>query len=59
MLAAGSGARGIVYESSRVGVMGHVFNVVNQRGVIRFLDGQSGDVASFVGYKFLMLLRTN
>ncbi|NJM53651.1 MAG: hypothetical protein HC846_09845, partial [Blastocatellia bacterium] len=31
-------------------VRGHVFNAVNQNGVIRFLDGQTGGPASFRGY---------
>lgn len=58
MQAAGSGARAIVY-GERGGGTGHVFNVVNQNGVIRFLDGQTGRVASFSGCTGLRLLRTN
>ncbi|MFK3774467.1 DUF637 domain-containing protein [Pseudomonas sp. NPDC089406] len=55
----GNGARGIVYGSNGVGTVGHVFNVVNQRGVVRFLDGQTGKAAKVDDYKFLQLLRTN
>jgi hypothetical protein len=55
---AGNGARGIVF-GSRGRETGHVFNVVNQNGVIRFLDGQSGKPATFDGYKSFQLLRTN
>lgn len=33
--------------------------VVNQGGVVRYLDGQSGQVASFAGYTRVQLLRTN
>nr|WP_237028254.1 toxin glutamine deamidase domain-containing protein [Pectobacterium carotovorum] len=39
MTNAGSGSRGIVYGSYGIGQPGHVFNVVNQNGVVRFLDG--------------------
>lgn len=56
--AAGPGARGIVF-GSRVGDVGHVFNVANQNGVVRFLDGQSGGAASVSGYNGFRLLRTN
>ncbi|WP_410900999.1 toxin glutamine deamidase domain-containing protein, partial [Pseudoalteromonas sp. SIMBA_162] len=41
------------------GQPGHVFNVVNQNGTIRFLDGQTGkvvDLSKFTSFKFL---RTN
>jgi hypothetical protein len=55
--AAGPGARGIVY-GWRTGGIGHVFNAVNQNGVVRFLDGQIGRAASFVGYAGFALLRT-
>ncbi|MFD4757145.1 toxin glutamine deamidase domain-containing protein [Streptomyces sp. NPDC058426] len=37
---AGNGARGIV--SGSTGANGHVFNVVNVRGKVIFLDGQNG-----------------
>ncbi|CCK66137.1 toxin glutamine deamidase domain-containing protein [Mycobacterium canetti] len=57
MTAAGDGARGIVFASRGPGQVGHVFNVVNQNGVIRFLDGQPGRVASFDGYKSFYFMR--
>ena len=56
--AAGQGARGIVFGSRASGV-GHVFNVVNQGGAVRFLDGQTGGAASLDGYQAFQLLRTN
>ena len=49
LLSAGNGARGIVF-GSRGSQVGHVFNVVNQRGTIRFLDGQTGRAASLDGF---------
>ncbi|WP_181405178.1 toxin glutamine deamidase domain-containing protein [Aestuariibacter sp. GS-14] len=55
---AGSGARGIVF-GSRGNQVGHVFNVVNQKGTIRFLDGQTGKAATLTGYDSFRLLRTN
>ena len=58
MSLAGSGARGIIF-GSRGGNVGHVFNVVNQKGKINFLDGQAGGAASLEGYKTFQLLRTN
>lgn len=57
MLDAGSGSRGIVF-GSRVNEVGHVFNVANQKGVVRFLDGQTGTAANLEGYEFFRLLRT-
>jgi filamentous hemagglutinin len=38
---------------------GHVFNAVNQDGVVRFLDGQTGKPARFDGYSGWAMLRTN
>jgi len=55
---AGPGSRGIVF-GGRNGVPGHVFNAVNQGGVIRFLDGQVGGVASFKRYDYFMFLWTH
>ncbi|WP_238923236.1 hemagglutinin repeat-containing protein [Achromobacter ruhlandii] len=55
----GNGARGIVFGSYGPGQPGHVFNVVNQNGVVRFLDGQTGKPASLGDFKTLQLLRTN
>jgi hypothetical protein len=56
--AAGPGARGIVF-GSRGSEVGHVFNGVNQNGVVRFLDGQTGKAASLEGFQSFQLLRTN
>ena len=58
LMDAGPGARGIVF-GSRGADAGHVFNAVNQRGVVRFLDGQSGGPASFDGFDAFYFLRTN
>jgi hypothetical protein len=55
---AGPGARGIVFGSRGPGQVGHVFNAVNQRGVVRFLDGQTGTAASFQGFTDLYFLPT-
>jgi hypothetical protein len=58
---AGNGARGIVYAGTgEPGKPGHVFNVVNQNGVVRFLDGQTGKaVAWFKGWTDIRLLRND
>ena len=53
------GSRGIVFGSVGPGRPGHVFNVVNQNGTVRFLDGQTGRPADLSGYKTFQLLRTN
>jgi len=46
-------------DAPRVGArVGHVFNAVNQRGVVRFLDGQIGGSASFEGYSGFKFLWT-
>lgn len=57
MAAAGDGSRGVVFASKGPGQVGHVFNVVNQDGVVRFLDGQPGGTASFDGYASFYLMR--
>jgi filamentous hemagglutinin len=62
MSSAGSGARGIIFGSRGPGQIGHFFNVVNQNGVVRFLDGQTGTAANLgasQGYVNLHMLRTN
>jgi filamentous hemagglutinin len=47
LLQQGNGATGIVYGFPPAGSdVGHVFNVVNQNGTIRYLDGQTGTVAN-------------
>lgn len=59
MADAGSGSRGIVFGSYGPGQPGHVFNIVNQNGTIRFLDGQTGKPADLSQFKSFQLLRTN
>jgi hypothetical protein len=59
LLGSGPGSRGIIFGSRGPGQFGHVFNGVNQNGVVRFLDGQSGGQASFNGYSGLYFLPTN
>jgi len=49
------GDRGIV-AGLRGGQSGHYFNVVNQNGIIRFLDGQSGTAATLQGYIGFMFM---
>jgi RHS repeat-associated protein len=56
---AGPGARGIVFGSRGSSEVGHVFNAVNQNGVVRFLDGQTGRAATLEGFESFQLLRTN
>ena len=58
MAAAGAGARGIVFGQRAGGKVGHVFNVINQQGVVRFVDGQTGKEAVVEGYTGFQLLRT-
>jgi len=58
LLSAGPGARGISFGSRGPGQVGHVFNGINQGGVVRFLDGQTGTVASFQGFTELYFLPT-
>lgn len=50
LLNAGNGAQGVVFGSRGAGRVGHVFNAINQDGVVRFLDGQTGGPASFTGF---------
>jgi hypothetical protein len=57
LLSAGIGSRAIIF-GARQGSIGHVFNAVNQAGVIRFLDGQTGTVATLTGYVEFRFLRT-
>ena len=47
------GKKGIIYGVSKETGGGHVFNVVNQKGVIRFLDGQTGNAANINNWKNL------
>ncbi|WP_317440820.1 toxin glutamine deamidase domain-containing protein [Streptomyces collinus] len=48
----GPGARGLVAAERSGGASGHVFNVVNDGGVVKFLDGQTGGPASFMERRF-------
>lgn len=52
---AGYGVRGIVAVNKGGIRTGHVFNVTNQNGTIRFLDGQTDGSASFDDYTLLHL----
>ena len=52
------GQRGIVYGNRGIGEVGHVFNVANQKGVVRYLDGQTGKAAVLEGYKNFSFLPT-
>ena len=55
----GPGTRGVVYGYRGTSQEGHVFNVINQRNVIKFIDGQSGGAARLTGYKEFHLLITS
>jgi RHS repeat-associated protein len=60
--AAGSGARGIVYGArvnKSLGIDGHVFNVVNDNGMIKFLDGQANNIPDLSTMTNFGFLRTN
>lgn len=59
IISAGPGARGIVYGSYGPGQPGHVFNVINQNSIVRFLDGQTGTKADLGQFESFQLLRTN
>jgi len=56
----GNGARGIVAGESLTDNPGHVFNVVNDNGKIRFIDGQKGDdgIITFHTHEKFQLLIT-
>lgn len=55
----GAGSRGIVYAWKQGTPYGHFFNaVVNQRGVVKYLDGQVGTEAKTSGYDVFYLLYT-
>ena len=51
------GQMGIVFGNRGSGEVGHVFNVVNQDGAIRFLDGQTGKPADlndgYIDFSFI------
>ena len=58
MQAAGKGATGIVFGYIPSHRLGHVFNVINQNGKVRFLDGQTGKAAN-LNFKQYQLVRIN
>jgi hypothetical protein len=53
-----SGQRGIVYGAINGEPIGHVFNVFNEKGVVKFIDGQTGKSAKLI-YDDYKLLPTN
>lgn len=58
----GAGARGVVFGDRGPGQVGHVFNVVvDQRGVVKFWDGQSQKrpIVEGQGYKSFQWIRTD
>jgi hypothetical protein len=66
MSAAGDGAQGIVWVGEDTA--GHIFNIVNDNGAVRLLDGQTGTEITWTtvqgwmqqaGWKEMGLLRTN
>lgn len=59
MQGAGPGSRGIVFGQKTGEKIGHFFNVANQGGTVRFLDGQGGGLAKLKPYDTFFLLRTN
>ena len=59
MVEAGPGARGIVFAHQGDIANGHYFNAVNQNGVVRLLDGQSGTGANVGLFKEFSLMRTH
>jgi hypothetical protein len=58
LLAAGEGARGIVYGARADGTA-HVWNAVVQRGQVNFIDFQSAGAGTFKGYSRYAFIRTN
>jgi hypothetical protein len=64
MAAAGPGARGIVYGGRGTPEspgMGHYYNVMNQNGLVVYMDGQVGSVVDATDgtFTWFALLRTN
>jgi filamentous hemagglutinin len=49
------GQRGIIYGKINSNGIAHVFNVYNEKGIIKFIDGQTGKRADLIcdNYKFL------
>ncbi|MEJ7734820.1 MAG: toxin glutamine deamidase domain-containing protein [Polyangiaceae bacterium] len=54
----GHGSKGIVVIDRADGTA-HAFNVINDRGTILFLDGQTGALASFDEVTYVRVVRTN
>ncbi|MFD2920404.1 LamG-like jellyroll fold domain-containing protein [Terrimonas rubra] len=52
------GQMGIVFGNRGTGQVGHVFNVVNQKGKINFVDGQTGKAADLSKYQNFGFLPT-
>jgi hypothetical protein len=52
------GQRGIIFGVKKGETMGHYFNVINENGVIKFLDGQIGKKAN-LKYDIYKILPTN
>ncbi|WP_332453302.1 toxin glutamine deamidase domain-containing protein [Chryseobacterium aquaticum] len=50
--------RGIIFGVKKGKNMGHYFNVINENGVVKFLDGQTGKRAKLV-YDYYQFLPTN
>ncbi|MBL7867673.1 MAG: hypothetical protein JNM71_06600 [Flavobacterium lindanitolerans] len=50
--------RGIIFAYNKNSNIGHFFNVINENGVIKFLDGQTGKSADLI-YDIYKLLPTN
>lgn len=50
--------RGIIFAYNKNSNIGHFFNVINENGVIKFLDGQTGKSADLI-YDVYKLLPTN
>ncbi len=46
MKVAGPGSRGVVFAVRQGDRVGHFFNVANQSGTVRFIDGQVGSAAN-------------
>jgi filamentous hemagglutinin len=59
MLELGPGSRGVVWARHYGPGPDHVFNVANQGGTVRFLDGQIGKPAIINGWDSFRLLITN
>lgn len=59
MKKSGDGARGIVFGGNRRGEVGHVFNVINRKGDIIFLDGQTGKASHVARWGNFQIMRTD